>query len=150
MSNDTEPTLEICPDGHRQWTLNGQLHRLDGPAEDHVNGAYERWWCNGLLHRLDGPARIYSNGSRQWYVDGVCHREGKPAFEGCSGHNEWWYKGKLHRLDGPAVTGPNGEAREWWVWGEPIEGDVAAWAAKRNFSWPWDEQTQLEFLLTWI
>lgn len=46
------------------------LHREDGPAVEQINGQYEAWWLNGERHRLDGPAVRYDDGTDQWYVNG--------------------------------------------------------------------------------
>jgi len=32
--------------GTRRWFLNGELHRVDGPAIEFANGSKE-WWING-------------------------------------------------------------------------------------------------------
>ena len=40
---------------HREYYVNGQLHRADGPAIEYANGDKE-YWVNGSLHRTDGPA----------------------------------------------------------------------------------------------
>lgn len=54
---------------HIQYTLNGQLHRINGPARIWSNG--DMHWCkNGLLHREDGPAIVWSNGDMAWYQNG--------------------------------------------------------------------------------
>jgi hypothetical protein len=45
-------------------------HRVDGPAIEFTNGSKE-WYVEGKRHRLDGPAVEYDNGSKMWYVDGV-------------------------------------------------------------------------------
>jgi hypothetical protein len=67
------------------------------------------WYLNeyGEPHRLDGPAVIHSDGSREWWKDGV-----------------------PHRLDGPALENGDGDYFEWWVDGEKIgtsEEDFSDW-----------------------
>ena len=42
-------------DGTKEWYLNGQLHRVDGPAIEYASGT-KAWWLNGKRHRVDGPA----------------------------------------------------------------------------------------------
>jgi|ERR1700691_2718672 len=49
--------------------LNGKLHREDGPAIIHPDGALE-YYLNGLRHREDGPAAIWRDGTVYWYVNG--------------------------------------------------------------------------------
>jgi hypothetical protein len=53
--------------GNKEWTLNGKLHRLDGPAMEYADGSRE-WWVDGMRHRTDGPAIEYANGHKSWYV----------------------------------------------------------------------------------
>lgn len=50
-------------------TLNGKMHREDGPAVEFHNGELQ-WWINGKLHREDGPAIIKANGRAEWYWKG--------------------------------------------------------------------------------
>src|SRR3989304_5135647 len=42
----------------RHWYMDGQLHRLDGPAKEgcRSNQFLNQWYKHGLLHRSDGPA----------------------------------------------------------------------------------------------
>ena len=46
-----------------------KLHRTDGPAIEYSDGTKE-WWLDGKLHRTDGPAIEYSGGIKSWYVNG--------------------------------------------------------------------------------
>lgn len=119
-----EPTRTVDEDGTQDWWVNGQLHRLDGPARIYANGDQE-WCVAGQLHRLDGPARTYANGSQSWLVNG-----------------------QRHRLDGPAFIGAAG-SQAWWVRGQNITAQVEAWMQTQAVVWPWDDQTQMLFLLTW-
>ena len=50
--------------------LNGQLHRIDGPAVESVDGDKE-WWLNDQLHRIDGPAVESADGDKEWWLNGV-------------------------------------------------------------------------------
>jgi hypothetical protein len=47
---------------------NGNLHRIDGPALEYVNGS-KYWYLNGQLHRTDGPALEYAGGAKAWYLN---------------------------------------------------------------------------------
>ena len=53
-----------------------------------------RWWVDGNLHRLDGPAIERANGTRVWFVNGKLHRLDGPAIERVDDHNEWWVNDK--------------------------------------------------------
>ena len=56
-------------DGMECWYLNGEPHRVDGPAVINSNG-YQAWYLNGERHRTDGPAVIRPDGSQEWWVNG--------------------------------------------------------------------------------
>ena len=88
-----EPKLTIRPDGRKVWLLNGEYHREDGPAIEHLNGT--KIWClNGRLHRKDGPAEERPNGSKFWYINGEYHRENGPAIEYSNGSKYWYLNGR--------------------------------------------------------
>jgi hypothetical protein len=59
--------------GNFYW-LNGQAHRIDGPACDAVSG-YKAWYVNSKHHRLDGPAVEYTDGRKEWWIDDVEYSE---------------------------------------------------------------------------
>jgi len=40
-----EYTIWECADGEKEWYLNGELHREDGPAVNDCDGDKE-WWLN--------------------------------------------------------------------------------------------------------
>ena len=75
--------------GNRYWRVEGEYHRLDGPAIMYANGT-SIWYINGDLHREDGPACEYTNGTKCWYINGKRHREDGPAIEYASG-SEYQY-----------------------------------------------------------
>jgi hypothetical protein len=61
---------EVDKDGTiRYMNINGDLHREDGPAYEHPNGA-KAWWKDGRVHREDGPARIWPDGDLWYYLKG--------------------------------------------------------------------------------
>ena len=55
--------------GDKLWYQNGELHRVDGPAVEHVNGN-KYLYLNGKLHRPDGPAIECGKGKKQWWLNG--------------------------------------------------------------------------------
>lgn len=65
----------------------------------------------------DQPYTIYSDGSKEWYKDGLVHRDNGPAFVSADGWAEWRIEGRLHREDGPAVM-KNGQAVAWALNGQ--------------------------------
>ena len=64
------------------------------------------------------------------------------------GTQEWWVDGQLHRLDGPARIWTDG-TQEWYVRDQEITSQVEAWMKEHAITWPWDEETQMQFILTW-
>jgi len=30
---------------------------------------HKQWWLNGKIHRLDGPAVIWNDGLKHWYIN---------------------------------------------------------------------------------
>ena len=89
-----KPECKTYEDGHKEWLVNGKLHREDGPAFEYADGAKE-WFLNGKCHREDGPACEYSNGSKEWWFNGKCHREDGPAIEHTNGDKEWYLNGEF-------------------------------------------------------
>jgi hypothetical protein len=112
--------------GNETWLLDGEYHREDGPAIVRVNGVidFQSWHKHGRLHREDGPAYVAKDGEQIWYV--------------C---------GKMHRLDGPAWIAHNGNQR-WYVNDQEITDQVNEWMQQQGVTWPWDEATQMQFVLT--
>jgi hypothetical protein len=103
-------------DGTREWWLNGDLHREDGPAIERANGTTQ-WFLNGKLHRKYGPAIEDADGTRHWYLNGKRHRENGPALEWADGTGSWYLNDKLHREGGPALEGTDG-SRYWYLNGD--------------------------------
>jgi hypothetical protein len=77
-----------------QWTLNGKVHRYDGPAVIWVDGLQE-WYIDGKLHRTDGPAGIEADGAQHWFIDGKRHRTDGPAIIFANGMKYWYVDGNL-------------------------------------------------------
>ena len=64
-----EYTVKVYSNGNKEWCLNGELHREDGPAVEDTNGT-KSWWLNGKLHREGGPSVEYASGTKFWYLNG--------------------------------------------------------------------------------
>ena len=86
-------TINVDVFGNREWCLNGQRHREDGPACEHANGT-RAWYRYGELHREDGPALERANGDKEWYFNGQRHREDGPAIECADGTKHWYVNGR--------------------------------------------------------
>jgi len=80
-------------------------------CKTYSNGTKE-WRLNGKLHREDGPAVECANGDKVWFLNDKRHREDGPAVECANGNKQWFLNGKLHREDGPAIESANGD-KEW-------------------------------------
>ncbi len=85
---------------------------------EYSNGNKE-WYLNGKYHREDGPAIENSDGNKLWYLNGKLHRENGPAIECSNGNKHWFLNGMLHRENGPAIECSN-EYREWYLNGKKI------------------------------
>lgn len=48
-----------------------------------------------ISHRENGPAIEWSDGTKEWCLNGQFHREDGPAVEYANGYNEWWLNGKF-------------------------------------------------------
>lgn len=57
-----------------EYTLNGLLHREDGPALIYPRSSLF-WYKHGKMHRTDGPAAIWASGTMTWFKNG---KEVKP------------------------------------------------------------------------
>ena len=84
--------LKIDKYGNKFWRLNGELHRVDGPAIEYADGD-KSWYLNGKRHREDGPAIEYSYGTKVWYLNDKRHREDGPAIEYSNGNKSWYLNG---------------------------------------------------------
>jgi hypothetical protein len=87
-----EYTVKVFNNGSKEWFLNDQVHREDGPAMESDDGT-KYWYTNGLINRKDGPAIEYANGNKAWYINGNCHREDGPAIEYSDGTKSWYING---------------------------------------------------------
>jgi len=68
---DSESILVADLSVTKLWkNKNNQLHRIDGPAAEYING-HNAWYQNDLLHRIDGPAVEYNDGKKLWYKNGI-------------------------------------------------------------------------------
>ena len=84
-----EYTVKVYNNGHKNWYLNGKLHREDGPAIENANGS-KYWYINDKLHREDGPAIECTTGNKFWCLNGKHHREDGPAIEWVNGYKAWY------------------------------------------------------------
>jgi len=88
-----EYTVKVWCDGTKEWYLNDELHREDGPAVVEYSDGTKVWYLNGKRHREDGPAVERSGGTKEWWLNGNLHREDGPAYEGFDGTKMWYLNG---------------------------------------------------------
>ena len=88
-----QPKMTVLPDGSKEWWLNGERHRSDGPAIEQADGS-KSWWLNGKLHRTDGPAIERADGTKMWHLNGNLHRTDGPAVEWADGSKMWYLNDK--------------------------------------------------------
>ena len=88
-----EYTVVVQDNGSKHWTLNGELHREDGPACEY-DGGHKHWYLNGKRHREDGPAIEWADGDKSWWLNDKLHREDGPAIEWANGNKCWFLNGE--------------------------------------------------------
>ena len=125
------PICTIDSEGTESWTLDGMMHRVDGPAFIRPDLGYVQWNKNGVIHRNDGPAVTYPGGER-WYKHGKLHRLGGPAVTKPDGSKIWYIKDLMHRTDGPAIMHGDGRI-EWYLNGRRITS-AARFKLRTQFS----------------
>jgi hypothetical protein len=81
--------LYVDSNGTKNWYLNDNHHREDGPAVEYPDGT-KFWYLYGEPHREGGPAREYPDGTKYWFLNGKRHREDGPAIERSDG-TKFWY-----------------------------------------------------------
>ena len=70
-----------------------------------------------MTNYIKYEVKVYADGDKDWFLNGLRHREDGPAVERSNGYKAWCLNGKLHREDGPAVTYSTGE-KYWYLNGE--------------------------------
>jgi len=89
-----EYKVAVDDEGTTRWyNLEDQLHRENGPALEYTDG-YKEWYINGKLHREDGAAVEWADGDKEWWLNDVEYTE-----------EEWKRKVENHTitLDGKTV-----------------------------------------------
>lgn len=96
---DTDKTtIEVDDEGTKYWLVNGELHRIDGPAVEWACGGKE-WCVEGVHHRIEGPAIYFEGRWEEWYINGELHRTDGPARWSEHGVKEWWLYGRQRSYD---------------------------------------------------
>jgi hypothetical protein len=61
-----------------------------------------------MTNYIKYEVKVYTNGNKDWFLNGKRHREDGPAIEYSNGYKAWVLNNELHREDGPAVEDSNG------------------------------------------
>ncbi len=138
----------------QSWHVKRRMHRDGGPA--YITIGCKMWYKHGRVHRDDGPALEYSNGSYEWRLNGLQHRDGllpsSMTIRGDDIYHQWYRHGDLHRdliVDGelqPAITRTrNGivDIKHWYIDGYPPNDHPAFWK-NGSYFWKNDGQHQSE------
>jgi len=72
-SYNDEPA-HITFDGDQFWYKNGLQHRDGGMPAVICSNGYRAWYSDDKLNRIDGPAIIHSNGTVEYWINGVFHK----------------------------------------------------------------------------
>ncbi|RTK97790.1 MAG: hypothetical protein EKK64_00885 [Neisseriaceae bacterium] len=91
---------KIYGNGDKAWLFKGRIHRdNDLPAIQHVNG-YKAFFLKGKQYLY----RKQENGTKEYYdIHGRLHKKNSPAIIYSNGDKEYWIDGMRHRANGPAV-----------------------------------------------
>ncbi len=98
-NNYKEYTVRVYIDGTKEWWLNGNLHREDGPAIEWADGS-KLWYLNGNRHREDGPAIEHAGGTRAWFLNNKNYSEAEWKKEIAKIKNKNSCDGKIIEIDG--------------------------------------------------
>jgi len=66
---------------------------------------------------IEYKVKVYADGTKEWCLNGKCHREDGPAVERADVNKCWYINGERHREDGPAIEWANGD-KEWYLGGK--------------------------------
>ena len=68
---------------------------------------------------IEYTVKVWTNGTKEWWINGKRHREDGPAIEYASSSKHWCLNDELHREDGPAIERANG-TKSWYLNGEEL------------------------------
>jgi len=76
------------------YKLHSNPKKLFGYDKEYMlilRDGIKQWFKNGIRHRENGPARIIPDGAKYWYQNGKIHNDNGPAIKQSDG-SEYWYK----------------------------------------------------------
>jgi len=82
----------------KRWSYNKKLDYKNCFFNQEYNEDSDKrsHWKGYLIHRENKPAVEWSDGSKEWYLNGLRHREDGPAQEYCGEYSvyRWYLNGK--------------------------------------------------------
>jgi hypothetical protein len=119
-----------------QWFLNGEHHRVNGPALSFVDGdgVNDYWLAKGQLHRIGGPAAVHNDSSRyteKWFRDGALYREKGPECINIT-NTRWTEEWGTKEGRGVQVEWRWDGKRGWVLWVWPKLDDARPEMMKRH------------------
>ena len=126
---------------------------MEEQSEFYVDERGNKFWYlpskgKRYFHQIDGPAIEYSDGTKQWYIDGKLHRLDGPATVWLDGTKEWWVDGKRHRIDGPAINYAD-RSKYWYIDGKQLNTGEIEIFIKENKIDLTTQAGQMAFRLRW-
>jgi len=81
---DSESTLRMDTGGNKWWMNEfAEYHRIGGSAMEWNNG-HKEWRVNGVIHREDGPAIITKDGMKEWWLNDFYYETKEDYFNALS------------------------------------------------------------------
>ena len=66
--SDQQPICDVTSHGNKHWRLNGNHHRVDGPAIEDADGNNE-WWLNSKHCK---PIEVFKAATREQQIHMLC------------------------------------------------------------------------------
>lgn len=80
-------TYENCD---KYWYNDlGERHREDEPAVINATGKF--WFSCDRCHRIDGPAIEWADGTKDWYINGLCYKSKEEWFAALTSEQKYNY-----------------------------------------------------------
>jgi len=101
-------------------------------VETNENGTIIHRNADGDFHNPHGPAIVYSDGEKEYYINGKLHNENGPAIVCANGDKLYYINGKLHNANGPAIVWADGD-KWYYINGKRLtEAKFKAWQAEQS------------------
>ena len=106
----------------KKITIDGKTYTLVGAERVEIDADGTQFWYKfktpkHTIHNEYGPTIVYSNGTKECYINGKLHNEYGPALVYADGTKRWYLYGKLHNEHGPAIVTAHGN-EYWYIHGK--------------------------------